>query len=267
MAVPAALFIKRFSCKLGILTGLTLHAAGCLLFIPSGNMMAFWAFLLSYFIMTCGLSFLETSANPCILAMGDETTATRRLNLAQAFNPLGSLTGMPVAKEIILAKLNPASEDARRELLAADPGAFAKIPQGDLGVIVWPYALLGIVVLVVLVVFALAKLPKAAGEDDRRINAGATLGRLLRNKRYLGGVIAQAFHVGAQIRCWTFIIRYGVNELSMTKETAMDQTFAALSSTRVSFFLPFLCFVAIASYGIRTYRIRHEHGEQAAEVA
>ncbi|RLG23895.1 MFS transporter, partial [Methanosarcinales archaeon] len=93
MAVPAALFIKRFSYKTGILVGLALYASGCLLFIPSGWMMAFWAFLVSYFIMTCGLSFLETSANPYILSMGPEETATRRLNFAQSFNPIGSITG------------------------------------------------------------------------------------------------------------------------------------------------------------------------------
>ncbi|HQI29177.1 MAG TPA: MFS transporter, partial [Sedimentisphaerales bacterium] len=114
MAIPASLFIKRFSYKAGILTGLLLYALGCLMFIPSGWMMAFWAFLLSYFVMTCGLSFLETSANPYILAMGPEDTATRRLNLAQSFNPMGSLTGMFVAMSLILANLNPMTETGRR---------------------------------------------------------------------------------------------------------------------------------------------------------
>ena len=114
MAIPASLFIKRFSYKAGILTGLLLYALGCLMFIPSGWMMAFWAFLLSYFVMTCGLSFLETSANPYVLAMGPEETATRRLNFAQAFNPIGSLTGMLVARNLILAKLDKTTEAARR---------------------------------------------------------------------------------------------------------------------------------------------------------
>ena len=108
MAIPAALFIKKFSYKSGILLGLALYALGCILFIPSGWLMAFWAFLLSYFIMTCGLSFLETSSNPYILAMGDDATATRRLNFAQSFNPMGSLTGMLVARNLILCKLDMA---------------------------------------------------------------------------------------------------------------------------------------------------------------
>ena len=110
MAIPAALFIKRFSYKSGILVGLSLYAAGCLMFIPSGWMMAFWAFLLSYFVMTCGLSFLETSSNPYVLAMGPEDTATRRLNFAQSFNPMGSLLGMLTARNFILAKLDSTDE-------------------------------------------------------------------------------------------------------------------------------------------------------------
>ncbi|MDR2982587.1 MAG: MFS transporter, partial [Puniceicoccales bacterium] len=106
MAIPAALFIKRFSYKKGILVGLGLYSFGCILFVPAGNMMAFGAFLLAYFIMTCGLAFLETTSNPYILSMGPEDTATQRLNFAQAFNPIGSLTGMLIAKEFILAKLD-----------------------------------------------------------------------------------------------------------------------------------------------------------------
>jgi len=143
MAIPAALFIQKFSYKKGLLMGLFLYALGCLLFIPSGWMMEFWAFLLSYFIMTCGLSFLETSANPYILALGPEVTATRRLNFAQAFNPLGSITGMFVASNLILAKLNTATEGERIEIQKNTPDAFTAIQKADLGVIIGPYAIAG----------------------------------------------------------------------------------------------------------------------------
>lgn len=228
MAIPAALMIKRFSYKFGILAGLTLYVIGCLLFIPSGNLMVFWAFLVSYFVMTCGLSFLETSANPYILAMGEEATATRRLNLAQALNPLGSITGMLVAKEFILAKLNAADDATRAALKESDAAAFQAMQKADLDAIITPYALLGGVVFLVLLVFALARLPKVAGEDDRSVRPGATLGRLLRNKRYLEGVIAQAFYVGAQIMCWTFIIQYGVNELGLSKAEAQGYNVIAM---------------------------------------
>jgi FHS family L-fucose permease-like MFS transporter len=228
MAIPASLFIKRFSYKAGILTGLLLYALGCLMFVPSGWMMAFWAFLLSYFVMTCGLSFLETSANPYVLAMGPEETATRRLNFAQAFNPIGSLTGMLVARNLILARLDRADEAARRVMLETSPEQFAKVQQSDLGVIVVPYVALGLVVLAIMVVFALAKLPRSKGEDDTSLNVGPTVKRLLANRKYLEGVVAQTFYVGAQIMCWTFIIQYGANELGLTKETAQMYNMIAM---------------------------------------
>lgn len=228
MAIPAALFIKRFSYKAGILMGLALYATGCLLFIPSGWMMAFWAFLLSYFIMTCGLSFLETSANPYILSMGSEETSTRRLNFAQAFNPMGSLTGMLIAKTFILEKLNPMGEDQRRALKAASPDQFAEIAKSDLGVIVGPYAILGIVVIAAFVIFAIAKLPRSTHEDHKELNLGPTVKRLFKNAKYIEGVIAQAFYVGAQIMCWTFIIHYGEKELGMSKADAQGYNMVAM---------------------------------------
>jgi len=228
MAIPAALFIKRFSYKTGIITGLTLYAIGCLLFIPSGCMMAFWAFLISYFVMTCGLSFLETSANPYILSMGDEETSTRRLNFAQAFNPIGSLTGMFIAKTFILAKLDKTDEAGRQILQKADPDAFAAMRQHDLDVIIGPYMILGLVVLSLLVVFAIARLPKATGEEDNKINLGPTLKRLLSNAKYIEGVIAQAFYVGAQIMVWTFIIQYADKELGMPKDEAQGYNMIAM---------------------------------------
>lgn len=226
MAIPAALFIKRFSYKSGLTMGLALYAIGCLLFIPAGGMMAFWAFLLAYFIMTCGLSFLETIANPYVLAMGDERTATRRLNLAQSFNPMGSLAGMFVAKEFILARLDSTSEAGRRELLATAPDQFARIQASDLGVITVPYVILGMVVLAILVVFALARLPGNQGGGE--LNLGPTLKRLFRNKHYLGGVVAQAFYVGAQIMVWTFIIQYAELTLGMPKTTAQGYNMVAM---------------------------------------
>jgi len=228
MAIPAALFIKRFSYKTGILVGLALYATGCLMFIPAGRMMAFWAFLISYFVITCGLSFLETSSNPYVLAMGPEETATRRLNFAQSFNPMGSLMGMLVARNFILAKLDAADEAARQTLKETAPEQFAAIQQHDLDVITGPYMVLGLVVLGVLVVFALARLPRGEGEDDTSLHVGATLKRLFSNRKYIEGVVAQAFYVGAQIMCWTFIIQYAGNELGMAKDQAQSYNMVAM---------------------------------------
>ncbi len=128
MAIPAAIFITRFTYKKGILLGLGLYALGCLLFIPAGWTLSFYPFLFAYLVMTSGLSFLETTANPYILSMGDESTATRRLNLAQAFNPMGSIIGMFVASMVILVNLNSTSESTRRILVAAaDQGQSAHL--------------------------------------------------------------------------------------------------------------------------------------------
>ena len=228
MAFPAALFIKRFSYKSGILLGLALYAAGCLMFIPSGWMMAFWAFLLSYFVMTCGLSFLETSANPYILAMGPEETATQRLNFAQSFNPMGSLVGMLIARNLILAKLDTTDEAGRRLLRETSPDQFVAMSQHDLNVIIGPYMILGLVVLAALVVFAIARLPRSKGEDDKTLHLKETLSRLFANKKYIEGVVAQAFYVGVQIMCWTFIIQYAENELGMAKTTAQMHNMVAM---------------------------------------
>ena len=228
MAIPAAIFIKRFNYKQGILMGLALYSIGCFLFIPAGNLMIFEAFLIAYFIMTCGLSFLETSANPFILSMGSESTATQRLNFAQAFNPLGSLTGMFVAKEFILARLNTTSEVQRRELAQRDPGVFSQIQQSDLNVIIDPYLILGIIVALVFIVFSLTKLPDSKSSNNSKLDLKPTLKRLFSNRHYREGVIAQAFYVGAQIMCWTFIIQYGVNELGITKAEAQTYNMVAM---------------------------------------
>jgi FHS family L-fucose permease-like MFS transporter len=163
MAFPAALFIKRYSYKAGILVGLGLYAAGALLFIPGSEMMVFWPFLVAYFVITCGLSFLETSANPYVLAMGPEETATRRLNFAQSFNPMGSLMGMFVAQQLILARLNPATAEERGAMSADQLSA---VTAHDLGVIRTPYVGIAVVILVVLVVIALTKMPRASEGDS-----------------------------------------------------------------------------------------------------
>lgn len=228
MAIPAALFIRRFTYKSGILMGLGLYALGCFLFIPAGNITDFSLFLTAYFVMTCGLAFLETTANPYILSLGPEETANRRLNLAQAFNPMGSLLGMFVAKDFILARLDSSDETTRRELANADPAAFQTIVDSDLSVIVWPYVVLGLVVLGMLAVFAFKRLPEAYSTDQRDHRLSASLGRLVKSPRYVWGVVAQAFYVGVQIMLWTFIIQYAVNELGMPTTTAQGYNIVAM---------------------------------------
>ncbi|GAB5558996.1 MAG: L-fucose:H+ symporter permease [Synoicihabitans sp.] len=228
MAIPAAIFIKRFSYKSGILMGLALYVTGCFLFVPAGGMQQFAPFLLAYFIMTCGLSFLETTANPYVLSMGSESTATRRLNLAQAFNPIGSITGMFIAKEFILARLDSTTEAERRVLAETDTAKFDEIAQSDLSVIVGPYVTLGIVVAVVFVVFAIVKFPHTSTTAGKSLELGGTVSRLLKKPVYVWGVVAQAFYVGAQIMCWTFIIQYAGATMGMAKADAQGYNIIAM---------------------------------------
>lgn len=252
MAIPAAVFIRRFSYKAGILVGLGLYATGALLFIPASVFMAFWMFLIALYVLTFGLAFLETTANPFILAMGPESTATRRLNFAQAFNPLGSLVGMLVASNLMLASLNVTSfrdaqmkarpqefagmmageidariDAALRELQRTDPQTHRAMQAEDLRTIRMPYVTIALVVLAVLAVFAVTRLPDVGGRD-RQVHLIETLRRLIANKRYVGGVVAQTFYVGAQIMCWTFIIHYAMANLKMSLPVAQQYNIVAM---------------------------------------
>lgn len=206
MALPAALFIRRFSYKAGLVMGLGLYAAGALLFIPAKWTGNYYPFLFAYFIMTCGLSFLETSANPYVLSMGEHEDATRRLNLAQAFNPIGSLMGMFVAMTFIQSRLNPLSSSERALL---NDSEFEAVKAADLDVLVNPYMVLGIIILLIFLCFIFVKMPKGETREMGANSIGATFKRLLSNVTYREGVVAQFFYVGAQIMCWTFIIQYG----------------------------------------------------------
>jgi len=205
MAFPAALIIKKTSYKTGILVGLGLYATGALLFIPASMMMVFWPFLIAYFILTCGLSFLETGANPYILSMGSEATATRRLNFSQAFNPMGSLLGMFTAQQLIIARLSPADATERAAMAANE---LQQVTASDLAIIRTPYVAIGLVIAAFFVLIAWVKMPHTQ-DKTHRLEIGATLGRLFTNAKYVEGVVAQFFYVGAQIMCWTFVIHYG----------------------------------------------------------
>ena len=209
MAFPAAMFIRKYSYKAGVLMGLGLYAVGALLFLPASWTGMYYPFLVAYFILTCGLSFLETSCNPYILTMGSEDTATRRLNMAQCFNPMGSLCGMYVVMNFIQAKLNPASTDERALLSDAE---FSAMRDSDLGVLIAPYLAIGAVIAIMFAVIWFTNMPKN-GDQNHDINFLPTLKRIFSIDYYREGVIAQFFYVGVQIMCWTFIIQYGTRVL------------------------------------------------------
>ena len=226
MAFPAAMFIRKYSYKAGVLMGLGLYAVGALMFLPASMTGMYYPFLVAYFILTCGLSFLETSCNPYILSMGSEETSTRRLNLAQCFNPMGSLCGMYVAMNFIQAKLNPASTEERALLSDAD---FAAMRDSDLSVLIAPYLAIGLIIAVMFLVIYFTKMPNNA-DKNHDVHPLTTLKRIVRIPHYREGVIAQFFYVGVQIMCWTFIIQYGtrvfMNEgLSEQEAEVMSQTY------------------------------------------
>ena len=209
MAFPAAMFIRRYSYKAGVLVGLGLYALGAFMFYPAKMTGEYYPFLIAYFILTCGLSFLETSSNPYILSMGTEETATRRLNLAQSFNPMGSLLGMYVAMNFIQAKLNPLDTASRAGLT---PAEFEAVKEYDLSVLIGPYLVIGLVILAMFVLSLFWRMPKN-GDKNHNIDFVPTLRRIFAMPHYREGVIAQFFYVGVQIMCWTFIIQYGTRVL------------------------------------------------------
>lgn len=228
MAIPAALFIRKYSYKSGILLGLALYAIGAILFWPAAAYEEFAFFLLSLYILTFGLAFLETTANPFILSLGDSRTATQRLNLSQAFNPIGSLTGMAIAQLFIIQALrsDDYSEEAYKALTTNEVSI---IRQEDLNVISEVYVGLGIAILAIFFLVLFIKIP---GKNQKsKLSISESTSMLLKNKRYYEGVIAQVFYVGTQIMCWTFIFQYVDNiNSSLPEEEQLTATWYNMAS-------------------------------------
>ena len=228
MALPAAYVVKKFSYKTGILVGLALYAIGALLFFPAAALENYAFFLAALYIITFGLAFLETTANPFILSMGDEATATQRLNLAQAFNPLGALMGLLVAQTFILGSLQSDDLDAQGNGIyeTLSTSAKAAVKTADLELIRNPYVGLGIFVALLLVVIAFVKMPEEA-QTKKKLNLWNSIKRICKEEAFVGGVIAQLFYVGAHIMCWTYIYQYAEN-LGIDNRSAVNYAYAAL---------------------------------------
>nr|WP_247716447.1 L-fucose:H+ symporter permease [Sinomicrobium weinanense] len=238
MALPAALFVRKYSYKTGVLIGLALYAGGALLFYPAAITEKFWFFCLGLYILTFGLAFLETTANPYILAMGDTKTATQRLNLAQAFNPLGLVLGLLVAQQFVLRKLQSVDVE---DFSALDEATKVMIRTSDLMVIRDPYVALGLVILAVFVLIVVSKMPQVRDEGGIP-GLKETFSGLFRNKKYILGVLAQVLYVGAQIMCWTYIYQYAEG-LGVSSDDAAYYQFVA--------FILFLVGRAIGTYMLR----------------
>ena len=224
LALPAAILIKRYTYKTGVLLGLGLFIIGSLLFYPASISMSYGHFLIALFILAGGLSILETSANPYIVVMGPEESGTRRLNLAQAFNPIGSITGVLLSKVFILSQLN---QFTAIERAAMDKEQLAAIQGEELSAVMGPYVGVAVVLVILWIIIKFTKMPKAT-DSGTELNLVSTFKRLLKMPHYVWAVVAQFFYVGAQIGVWSFTIRYVMQELHLNEDDASSYYMAAL---------------------------------------
>ena len=206
MAIPAAIFIRRYTFKAGVLVGLGIYATGALLFVPSKYIGQFSPFLIAYFTMTCGLALLETCCNPMVYCMGSENNGIRRLNLAQAINALGATIGMFITRNVVQEGISPLSREVRMRLPEIQ---FNVVKDHDLLVLIQPYILVSAIAIMLMVIIRLQKMK--LNNDSRDTNSlRSEFAELLRNKNYREAVVSQFFYVGAQVCCWAFIIQYGM---------------------------------------------------------
>jgi FHS family L-fucose permease-like MFS transporter len=216
-AIPGALFIKKYSYKSGVLLGLSLYAGGCFLFYPAmlclqiNADVSFMMYLVAIFILFAGLSVLETSSNSYVYAIGPEETATRRLNFSQSFNPFGAIAGVVISQIFVLSQLNLLTAGERANIAVSD---LAEIQSQELNSVTMTYVVLGLVMFVLLLAILLTKMPNLK-EGGQKLELGATFKRLIKNRNYVWGVVAQFFYVGAQISVWSFVIRYVMQALNL----------------------------------------------------
>ena len=219
MALPGAMIARRFNYKTGVLVGLGLYAAGCFLLYPAMLTAQFAFFCLSFYVLACGLGILETNANPYVLALGSQESATRRLNFAQSFNPVGSVAGIIICQVFIMARL-PFDGEGRLSMAPAEVAT-------TLSTVIAPYIAIALVLLVVWLLILAAKMPLAA-EDDDKVPFAAAARRLLRNPFYLFAVFAQFCYVGLQITVWTYTNFYIPEQIGVSQEVALQYHTAAL---------------------------------------
>ena len=217
LALPAAFIIKRYSYRMGVLVGLGFYMIGAFGYIPAAILQSYNLFLVSIFILAGGLSVLETTCNPFVLSLGDESTSVRRLNFAQAFNPLGSMAGLFLAKYVILAHLNPASLDDR---LAMSTEALTAVRDAELFWVCVPYVGLILIAFIIWMFFYRSTLSDRDAGDS--MSVGEAIRRLLARPRYAFGVVSQFFYVGVQIAVWTWTIKYVMTNMNLIEAEAAN---------------------------------------------
>ncbi len=213
LAVPASLCMRRFGYKSALLAGLGLYALGAFLFYPAAALRTYALFLGALFVIACGLAFLETSANPLVTVLGPQEGAARRLNLAQSFNPLGSITGVLIGQHFIFSGVEP----TRAQIAAMTASARAAYYGSQSSAVQTPYVVIGCVVLLWALLIGAARLPAAAAEQARH-PAGTQLRALFGNRNFIFAVLAQFFYVGAQVGIWSYLIRYAQQTVPGTSQ-------------------------------------------------
>jgi MFS transporter, FHS family, L-fucose permease len=215
LAIPAAMINRRFGYKVGVLSGLGLAAVGGLLFVPAGEILEYGAFLAALFVLAAGMSILETSANPFVIAMGPEESATQRLNLAQAFNPVGANIGVLLGAVLILPEL---TSEASKTIMS--PAELRQSQEDDLALVLGPYLGIAAVLILIWLLIAFRKIstPRERSQEEEGEARSGALRRLWRNRHYRYGVAAQFFNVGAQVCAWTFTILYAQDIVGVPAE-------------------------------------------------
>jgi FHS family L-fucose permease-like MFS transporter len=233
LAIPGAIIARKFSYKTGVLVGLGLYILGCFLLFPASQIQLFVPFLIAFYVLASGLSILETNANPYILSLGPESTSTQRLNLAQSFNPIGSVAGNLLCMHLIVSNL----ERLNKKITGLEtPEEAAAIQSQQLWIVVIPYLLVGGILVIIWFLIAFKKMP-AVREPDKNIHFFATFGRLLKNRNYVFSVAAQFFYVGAQLCVWTYTVFYIPSQIRVSRKEALLYHTGALFTFLISRFI------------------------------
>jgi FHS family L-fucose permease-like MFS transporter len=254
LAIPAAFINRRFGYKTGVLTGLGLAAVGGLMFIPASQLLVYEVFLLALFVLAAGLSILETSANPFVISMGSEASATQRLNLAQAFNPVGANVGVLLGAVLILPEL---TSEAAKTIMTSEE--VRQSQEQDLSLVLKPYLGIAAVLVLIWLLIAFRKMHVHAEEAEVPVLEGNVAGRLWANRHYRYGVMAQFFNVAAQTCVWTFTILYAQDVVGVSAESSGWYLQASLILFLISRFVmtwllglyrPTLLLFIMATFGI-----------------
>lgn len=241
IAIFASLLIQKAGYRVGVLVGLCVYVLGALLYVPACIAQSFWTYIAGIFIVAGGCAVLETTCNPYVLALGDESTAVRRLNFAQMFNPVGSLAGILLAQQCILANLNPATVDERNVLAKTAPEQLNAIVNHELFWVCVPYVGLCAVAACIGFFFFFSKRSSVDEVKHEKTDFKVIFSILVHSPKWYLGVIAQVFYVGVQIAAWTWMNVYCQKELGVTSEHAATYYLIALSTFIVCRWIATFC--------------------------